>query len=185
MPSPVYAPGAPVIPANDAVPQPIPAPSVDAAAVRRIALDFEHLPGGLLPALHAVQDALGHVPRDGVPVIAEVFNLSRAEVHGVLTYYHHFRTEPPAGCVVQVCRAESCQAMGADALMAHVQLTLGCGGHGQAHASRSADGRFQVEPVYCLGLCASSPALTIDGEVHARLSSSRFDALIAEKVGQQ
>lgn len=182
MPSPLHAPGAPVVPANDALPAPLPTPSADAAAVRRIAEPFQDTPGGLLPALHAVQDALGHVPREGVPVIAEVFNLSRAEVHGVLTYYHHFRTEAPPRHVVQVCRAESCQAMGADALMAHVQLTLGCGGHGQAHGARSADGRFGVEPVYCLGLCASSPALTVDGEPHARMSPARFDALIAEQM---
>jgi len=132
-------------------------------------------PGALLPILHELQDRLGHIPADVVPEIASVLNLSRAEVHGVITYYHHFRAEPAVGKVVQICRAESCQAMGADALIAHAQHKLGCGLHGH-----SKDGSFTLEPVYCLGLCASSPAMALGDDVHARVTPQRFDALIAE-----
>lgn len=132
-------------------------------------------PGALLPILHELQDALGCIPADVVPEIASVLNLSRAEVHGVITYYHHFRAEPAVGKVVQICRAESCQAMGADALIAHAQHKLGCTMHGH-----SKDGAFTLEPAYCLGLCAMSPAMTVGEEVHARVTPQRFDALIAE-----
>ena len=136
-------------------------------------------PGALLPILHEVQDALGHIPRDVVPQIAEGLNLSRAEVHGVVTYYHHFRAEAPGRHVVQVCRAEACQAMGSDALMAHAEHALGCRAHG-GHGSTSADGRYTLNPVFCLGLCASSPAIVIDDKLHARMTLSRFDQLVAE-----
>ena len=134
--------------------------------------------GALLPILHEVQDALGHIPREVVPQIAEGLNLSRAEVHGVVSYYHHFRAAAPGRHVVQVCRAEACQSMGADALLAHAEQQLGCEVH-QGHGSSSADGRFTLEPVFCLGLCASSPALTIDGKLHARVTPAGFDKLIA------
>jgi len=134
-------------------------------------------PGALLPLLHAVQDALGHIPREVVPQIAEGLNLSRAEVHGVVTYYHHFRAEAPGRHVVQVCRAEACQAMGADALLAHAQRRLGCTTHG-GHGGRSADGRYTLDPVFCLGLCASSPAVVVDDKLHARMTPARFDQLI-------
>ena len=134
-------------------------------------------PGALLPILHEVQDALGHVPREVVPQIAEALNLSRAEVHGVVTYYHHFRSEAPGRHVVQVCRAEACQAMGADALFEHAQARLGCHAHG-GHGSTSADGAFTLNPVFCLGLCASSPAVVIDDKLHARMTPARFDRLI-------
>ncbi|GGX88319.1 formate dehydrogenase subunit gamma [Massilia dura] len=129
----------------------------------------------LLPVLHGLQDSAGYIPPDSVPAIAQHFNLSRAEVHGVITFYHYFRTEAPPRCVVQVCRAEACQSMGADALLEHAEQALGCGLHG-----RSADGTFGLEPVYCLGHCASSPALTINEAVFARVTPARFDALIAE-----
>lgn len=143
--------------------------------VREVLARRAHEPGALLPILHEVQDALGHVPADTVPEIASALNLSRAEVHGVITYYHHFRATPAAGKVVQICRAESCKAMGADALIAHAEHKLGCAMH--AH---SKDGAFTLEPVYCLGLCASSPAMTVGDEVHARVTPQRFDALIAQ-----
>lgn len=143
--------------------------------VQALAGAHQDRPGGLLPALHAIQDRFAHVPPAAVPVIARSFNLSRAEVHGVLTYYHHFRSAPPAAHVVQICRAEACQAMGAEALVAHAERHLGCAMHGQ-----SADGRVTLEPVYCLGLCASSPALMVDDELHARVTPRHFDALMAE-----
>ncbi|TWI61196.1 formate dehydrogenase subunit gamma [Pseudoduganella lurida] len=129
----------------------------------------------LLPALHALQDSVGYIPPDQVPALAQHFNLSRAEVHGVITFYHYFRSAPPARCVVQICRAEACQSMGGDRLLAHAESVLGCSLHGH-----SADGAFALEPVYCLGLCASSPALTINEAVFARVTPARFDALIAD-----
>jgi formate dehydrogenase subunit gamma len=135
-------------------------------------------PGALLPILHEVQDALGHIPRECVPQIAEGLNLSRAEVHGVVSYYHHFRAAKPGRHVVQLCRAEACQSMGADALLAHAQHQLGCEVH-QGHGGSSADGRYTLEPVFCLGLCASSPAMTLDGRLHARVTPAGFDKLIA------
>ena len=133
------------------------------------------VPGALLPILHDVQDSLGYIPREAVPAIAQALNLSRAEVHGVVTYYHHFRSEPAGRTVIQVCRAESCQAMGADALFRHATERLGCKEHGT-----TADGAYTLEPVYCLGLCALSPAIVIGDDVHARMTPQRFDELIAE-----
>ncbi|HSV59237.1 MAG TPA: formate dehydrogenase subunit gamma [Variovorax sp.] len=151
----------------------------ESAVVREVLARRANEAGALLPILHEVQDTLGHVPAQAVPEIAEALNLSRAEVHGVITYYHHFRAEPAARHVVQICRAEACQAMGADALMAHAQLRLDCKSHG-----KSADGAFTLEPVFCLGLCASSPALMLDDEPHARVSHKAFDALIAQARSQ-
>ncbi|WP_238136710.1 formate dehydrogenase subunit gamma [Variovorax sp. JS1663] len=146
-----------------------------AATVRAVLARRMDQPGALLPILHELQDTLGHIPADAVPEIAGALNLSRAEVHGVITYYHHFRAEPAGRRVIQICRAEACQSMGADALLAHAQLRLGCGVHGT-----TADGAFTLEPVFCLGLCASSPAMTIGDEVHARVTPQVFDALIAQ-----
>ena len=145
------------------------------ATVRTVIARHAGEPGALLPILHDVQDALGHIPGDAVPEIAHALNLSRAEVHGVVTYYHHFRAEPAGRCVVHVCRAEACQAMGADALLAHAERSLGCTAHGT-----SPDGWFTLEPVYCLGLCASSPAMMLDDELHARVTPASFDALITQ-----
>ena len=135
-------------------------------------------PGALLPILHEVQDALGHIPREVVPQIADGLNLSRAEVHGVVTYYHHFRAEAPGQHVIQVCRAEACQAMGSDALMAHAEHTLGCHTHG-GHGSTSTDGRYTLNPVYCLGLCASSPAMVVNDKLHARMTPVKFDKIVS------
>lgn len=132
-------------------------------------------PGALLPLLHAVQDASGHVAPEVVPVIAEALNLSRAEVHGVVTYYHFFRSTPPGRHVIQVCRAEACQACGAEELLAHAERTLGC-----SRNETRADGAVTLEPVYCLGLCASSPAIQIDERVHARMTPERLDRLVAD-----
>jgi len=142
--------------------------------VERLVTEHQHTPGALLPLLHAVQDALGHVSDDAVPIIAAGLNLSRAEVHGVITYYHHFRHERAGRTVVQVCRAEACQSCGADALLAHAEQALGCA----LHATR-ADGAFTLEPVYCLGLCASSPAMQVGERLHARVTHEKFDRVIA------
>lgn len=145
------------------------------AVVRDIVSRLAGEPGALLPILHAVQDALGHVPPAVVPDIAHALNLTRADVHGVVTYYHHFRSQPAGRCVVQVCRAEACQAMGAEALWAHAQRRLGC-----AAQATSADGAWTLEPVYCLGLCASSPAVMVGDELHARVTPQRFDEIVAD-----
>jgi len=150
------------------------------AAIQAILQRRAQEPGALLPILHDIQDTVGHVPPDAVGAIADAVNLSRAEVHGVITYYHHFRSAPPARHVVHICRAEACQSMGADALVEHAQRQLGCKLHG-----RSADGNFMLEPAFCLGLCASSPAMLLDDEPHARVTPRTFDALVAQAGGAQ
>ncbi len=129
----------------------------------------------LLPVLHAIQDAAGYVPPDMLGEIAAAFNLSRAEVHGVVTFYHYFRSVPPARHVIQVCRAEACQSMGGDALLAHAEQALGCRLH-----QHGASGEFALDPVYCLGQCATAPAIMIGDAVHARVTPARFDALLAK-----
>jgi formate dehydrogenase subunit gamma len=132
-------------------------------------------PGALLPLLHAVQEAIGYIPPAVVPLIAQGLNLSRAEVHGVITYYHFFRSEAPGRQVVQVCRAESCQARGAEALLAHAEQRLGCASH-----HTRADGAVTLEPVYCLGLCAMSPAIMVGDKLHARMTPQKFDRLVEQ-----
>lgn len=145
---------------------------VDVDVVAAVLESHSSTPGALLPILHGIQDALGYIPRDAVVRIADALNLSRAEVHGVITFYHYFRSEPPARHVVQVCRAEACQSVGAEALIGQVRERLGC-----TKQVRSADGRFSVEPVYCLGLCASGPSLTIDEHLHSRMTPEKFEQL--------
>lgn len=135
--------------------------------------------GGLLPALHAIQETIGFIPADSVSRIAKALNLSRAEVHGVITYYHHFRSSPPGKHIVRICRAEACQSMGAEQLFLHAEAHLGCKTH-----DTTIDGNFTLEPAYCLGLCASSPALSINDEVHARVTAELFNHLIATARGQ-
>ncbi len=147
-----------------------------AARVRGIAEGLAAQPGALLPILHAIQDELGYVPKEAVPVVADVLNLSRAEVHGVVTFYHFFRTEKPGRHTVYVCRAEACQSMGARALERHARERLGVDFHGT-----TADGRFTLEPVYCLGNCACSPAVMVDETVYGRVSPERFDEILAEQ----
>ena len=134
-------------------------------------------PGSLMPLLHAVQDAHGYIPADAVPAIAKGMKLSRAEVHGVITYYSHFHQHRLGKTVVQVCAAESCKACGGDALMAHAEKTLNC-----ARGSTRSDGAFSLEPVYCLGLCAQSPAIQIKDAVYARVSTVKFDQLIKREA---
>jgi len=132
--------------------------------------------GALLPILHEIQDRLGHVPRESLPVIAGALNLSRAEVHGVVTFYHHFRETPPGRRVVQVCRAEACQAVGADALVEHAKRTLGIDFH-----ETTSDGEVTLEAVYCLGNCAVGPSMMIGDDLHGRVTPQRFDALVKVK----
>jgi formate dehydrogenase subunit gamma len=136
-------------------------------------------PGALLPVLHDVQHELGFIPDQSVEPIARGLNLSRAEVHGVVSYYHHFRSQAPARHIVQLCQAEACQSMGAERLAAHAQARLGC-----ALNSSTQDGRFALEPVYCLGLCASSPSMMIGDRVFGRVTPERFDRLVAALDGK-
>lgn len=150
----------------------------DRAAVETIARSLKHLPGALMPILHRVQDELGWVPPDSVPIIANVLNLSRAEVHGVATFYHDFRREPPGRNIVKVCRAESCQAMGAVALAEHIKKRLGVD-FGQT----SNDGAVTLEAIYCFGNCACSPAVMINNELLGRATPERFDDAIAVADG--
>jgi len=159
------------------------APKAALQIVQQAVDELAHLPGALLPILHAVQDRLGYVPEAGVPLVAEALNLSRAEVHGVISYYHHFRSSPPGRHVVQVCRAESCQSRGAEALWAHACSRLGCAD--SDHGATNADASVTLLPVYCLGLCASSPAIAVDDRVHARVSLPRFDQLVAPLQTQE
>ena len=134
---------------------------------------FQAVPGGLLPLLHALQDALGYIPADAVPAIARGLQLSRAEVHGVISFYHDFRGEPAGSHVLQICRAEACQAMGSRALEAHAKQRLGID-----YGDTTADGSLSLEPVYCLGNCACSPSVRLDDEIHARVDPARLDALL-------
>ena len=143
--------------------------------VRRIAGDLKGRPGPLLEVLHAIQAQLGYVPAAAVPLIASELNLSRAEVHGVVSFYHFFRSTPPGAHTVSVCRAESCQAVGGEALAEHARQRLGVDFH-----ETTPDGRFSLEPVYCLGNCACSPAVMIDGRLHGRVTPERFDALVSD-----
>jgi formate dehydrogenase subunit gamma len=135
-------------------------------------------PGPLLLVLHEVQRTCGYIPPEAVPEIARALNLSRAEVHGVVTFYHYFRTHPAGRHTVQVCRAESCQAVQGDALAEHARQRLGVD-----FEETTKDGRFTLMPVYCLGNCACSPAVMIDEELYGRVTPERFDALIAEREG--
>ncbi len=147
-----------------------PTPHEIAAAVDDALARHAGEPGALLPVLHAVQDRLRHVPREAVPAIAQALNLSRAEVHGVVGFYHHFRSAPPGRRVLQVCQAEACRAMGADTLMAAAR----------ALQAQAGDAALTVEPVYCLGLCACAPAAQLDDTPHARLVPDRLAALLSE-----
>jgi len=140
-----------------------------AAALAR----HRHRPGPLLEVLHAVQDALGHVPDVVVPFIAHELNLSRAEVHGVVSFYHYFRRTPPGRQRVSVCRAEACQAVGGRALEQHARQRLGIDFH-----ETSRDGAYSLDAVYCLGNCAAGPSVMIDGELQANVTPERFDQLI-------
>ena len=143
-------------------------------AVEAALRDHVSQPGPLLLVLHAVQRALGYIPPAAVPLIAEALNLSRAEVHGVLTFYHYFRQTPPGRRVIQICQAEACKSMLGEQLTAHAARRLNI----ELHES-TPDGEFSLEPVYCLGNCALAPCVMINGELHGRVTAGRFDALIA------
>jgi formate dehydrogenase subunit gamma len=147
----------------------------DAARGAEIIAEHQHLQGSTLVILHALQEAFGYVPEPAVPMIASALNLSRAEVHGVFTFYHDFRREPAGRHVLKLCRAEACQAAGGDALAARAEAKLGI-----AIGNTTADQRVTLEPIYCLGLCATAPSAMMDGRLVGRLNEQRLDALVAE-----
>lgn len=140
-----------------------------------ILADHRNMEGPLLPILHAVQDAFGHVPQEALPVIAQDLALSKAEVHGVMSFYHDFRAQPAGRTVLKLCRAEACQSVGANDLVAETQKRLGVSLHGT-----TADGAVTLEEVFCLGLCACGPAAMVNGKLVGRATADKLDALLAE-----
>jgi formate dehydrogenase subunit gamma len=149
----------------------------DLEAVRGIVATHAGMDGPALPILHAIQEALGHVPEAAVPVVAEALNISRAEMHGIVTFYHDFRHEPAGRRRLKLCRAEACQAAGGHALAERVRARLGLD-----FGETSADGKVTLEAVYCLGLCATAPAAMLDGRPMGRLGAERADALVSEAL---
>ena len=143
------------------------------ARVGEILNAHKGMEGSLLPILHAIQADFGYVPQAALPIIAQDLNLSRAEVHGVMSFYHDFRENPAGNHVLKLCRAEACQAMGADRVAAHAQKALGIEWH-----ETTKDGQITLEPVFCLGLCACAPAALVDGKVVGRVDEARLDAII-------
>ena len=137
--------------------------------------ELKGLEGPLLPILHEIQAEFGHVPQESLPVIARELNLSRAEVHGVVTFYHDYRDHPTGRHVLKLCRAEACQSMGGDALAERVKALLGIDFH-----QTTLDGAVTLEPVYCLGLCSCAPAAMLDGEVFGRMDVETAREMIAE-----
>ena len=151
----------------------VPAPSEE--EIRSVVAPLLSLEGPLLPMLHALQETWGCVPQGAVPVLADILNLGRAEVHGVISFYHDFRDHPTGRHVLKLCRAEACQSMGANALAEETLRKLGIGWHGT-----TPNGAVTVEPVYCLGMCACAPAAMVDGRVVGRVDDARMDRILAE-----
>ncbi len=132
-------------------------------------------PGAMLPMLHAIQDRFGFIPDAAVPLIADALRHTRAEVHGIISFYHHFRTHPPGRSVIQICRAEACQSVGSRQLEAHAKATLGVDYH-----QTTPDHEFTLEPVYCLGNCACGPSIRVNDDVFGRMTPEQFDQLTDE-----
>lgn len=137
--------------------------------------ELKRLEGPLLPILHELQEEFGYVPQECLPVIARELNLSRAEVYGVMSFYHDFREHPAGRHVLKLCRAEACQSMGGDQLAERAKRLLGIDFH-----QTTPDGAVTLEPVYCLGLCSCAPSAMLDGEVHARVDATDLEALVQE-----
>jgi formate dehydrogenase subunit gamma len=131
--------------------------------------------GALLPVLHSIQDILGYIPPESIPIIAGTMNLSRAEINGVMSFYHDFRGEPAGEHILHLCRAEACQAMGSRELEEHARERLDID-----YGETTANGLFTLEPVYCLGNCACAPSLRINDDLHARITAEKFDELVAQ-----
>lgn len=140
--------------------------------IREEVAALQHQPGALLPILHAIQNRIGYVPEGAIPIIAEMLQQTRADIHGVISFYHHFRTRPTGSNVLEVCRAEACQARGGRAFERHVQEKLGVGYH-----ETTADNEFTLEPVYCLGNCACGPSIRVNDDIIGRMTPHKFDQL--------
>jgi formate dehydrogenase subunit gamma len=145
----------------------------DADRARSRIRELASLPGALLPILHALQDEFGYVDSAAIPLVADALNISKAEVYGVISFYHDFRHDPPARHVLKICRAEACQSMGCDQTIQHVESRLGV-----KLGETTADAEFTVEQIFCLGLCAHSPAVMLDGRPYGRVSPPVADMLI-------
>lgn len=146
----------------------------DAKAVEDIVAALQQKPGALLPVLHEIQNEIGFIPADAIPIIAKGLNLSRAEVHGVVSFYHYFRSAPSGRNIIQICRAESCQAMGSRELEAHAKQSLKIDFH-----QTTADGEVTLEPVYCLGNCACSPAVRVGDNIYGHVDQQKFDEIVS------
>ncbi len=149
--------------------------SQDLAKIEAHIAAHKNMPGALLPLLHAIQDDIGWISEEVYLPISKALALSVAEVHGVVTFYHHFRRQPAGKHILQICRAESCQAMGSEKLEAHIKSTLGIDYH-----ETTKDGAITLEPIYCLGNCACSPAVMMDDEVYGRMDAAKVAELIGE-----
>jgi formate dehydrogenase subunit gamma len=136
---------------------------------------LKHLPGAAMPILNALQEEFGYIDDQAIPLIAEALNLSRAEVVGVVYFYHDYRHEPPGRHILKVCRAEACQSMGCESLVGHIEAAFGT-----AMGETTPNGAFTLENVYCLGNCALSPAVMLDGRLYGRVSPDRIDAIVAQ-----
>lgn len=140
-----------------------------------IVSELKGLEGPLLPILHEIQAEFGYVPQECLPVIASELNLSRAEVHGVVSFYHDYRDHPTGRHVLKLCRAEACQSIGGDEIAERIKSLLGIDFH-----QTTLDGAVTLEPVYCLGLCSCAPAAMLDGELHGRIDAELAGELVAE-----
>ena len=149
------------------------------ALVRDIVATHKGQRGALLPILHAVQEALGYMPQEAIPVLAEELNLSRADVHGVVSFYHDFRSAPAGRTVVRICRGEACQAVGAERLVSHVRDRWG-----MSLGETAPDGSLTVEQVFCLGNCALGPAAQVNGRLQGRVDAARLTAIVDEAVAR-
>ena len=145
------------------------------AKIQGLIAQHKGLQGALLPLLHAIQDEIGYVPEESYLSISKALALSVAEIHGVVTFYHHFRSHPAGKHILQICRAESCQAMGSEKLEASIKAKLGIDYH-----QTTSDGAITLEPIYCLGNCACSPSVMMDDEVYGRMDSQKMAELISE-----
>ena len=147
--------------------------------VRAIAASHRGQRGALIPILHSIQEDLGYVPAEAIAVLADELNLSRADVHGVVTFYHDFRSEPAGRTTVRVCRAEACQSLGAGRLVDHLRER-----HGMSLGETSADGAVTVEQVFCLGNCALGPAAQVNGRLVGRVDEARLTSNLDEAVAR-
>jgi len=143
--------------------------------IKQLIDKFQNKPGALLPLMHAIQDDLGFVPEEAYPLIAKAYQLSIAEIHGFVTFYHHFRRKPSGKNILHICRAESCQSMGSESIEQYCKDKLGIDYH-----ETTADNTLTLEPIYCLGNCACSPAVMINEKVIGRVTQSKIDQIITE-----